>query len=307
MENIPSLQTGIRYHRPQFLLLVLLTAFIGSMVGMERSMLPQLATQVFHLASKKALFSFIVAFGISKAITNYITGRLSDRTGRRRLLRIGWLFALPVPWILMYAPRWEWIIAGNILLGINQGMTWSGTVLMMLDYAGPRDRGLAMGLNEFAGYFAVGLVTYLSTAIAAQYGLRPYPFYTGVVFSIAGLLISFLLVRDTGPQPVPAATVGTPAPASPALRTQLTLITQGGAVNNMNDGMLWGLFPLLLSAKGYPLAAVGAVTAIYPACWGIGQLFTGRLGDLVPKKYLIGGGLALQAAALLALPFAADH
>jgi MFS family permease len=303
--NSVTLQ-GIRNNRQQFWLLVLVTAFIGSMVGMERSLLPQLALQVFHIASKKALFSFIVAFGISKACANYFTGRNSVRLGRKRLLTIGWLFALPVPWILMYAPAWQWIVAGNILLGINQGITWSSTVLMKLDIAGPRERGFAMGLNEFAGYSAVAIVTFLAPWIASKYGLRPYPFYTGVFFSAAGLIFSLFGFRDIAA--TSAATADDSRHEKPSARgSGLGIIIQGGTVNNLNDGMLWGLFPLLLAARDYPLAQVGAITAVYPACWGIGQLFTGRLGDVLPKKTLIASGLALQAAALLSLPFAYER
>jgi MFS family permease len=188
---------GIKQNLPQFILLVIITAFVGGMVGMERSLIPQLAEKVFHIASKTAMLSFIAAFGTTKAITNYYTGAFANKFGRRRLLVTGWIFALPIPWILMYATTWNWIIAANILLGLNQGLAWSSTVVMKIDLAEARNRGLAMGLNEFAGYFAVGMVTFLVAFVAAKYGLRPYPFFVGVVFSVAGLLTSVFFIKDT--------------------------------------------------------------------------------------------------------------
>ncbi|GAA4335752.1 MFS transporter [Flaviaesturariibacter amylovorans] len=306
--NPIALRTGIRQHRAQFLLLVLITAFIGSMVGMERPLIPQLAQSVFGLTSKTAMFSFIVAFGISKALSNLVTGRLSDRWGRKRLLVAGWLFALPVPWILMYADHWNWIIAGNILLGIKQGACWSSTQVMKLDLASGRERGLAMGVNEFAGYFAVGMVTLLVSWIAGTYGLRPYPFYAGVLFSLLGLLLSLFFTKDT--RHLRVAEAAQPADSfgeRPAARSPVPVITQAGTVNNMNDGMLWGLYPLVLAAKGFTIAEAGAIIALYPACWGIGQLFTGRLGDLLPKKHLLFAGMTLQAATLAALPFVEER
>lgn len=306
-----SIKIGIRHNRSQFILLVIITAFIGSIVGMERSLLPQLAEKVFHLASKTAMFSFIVAFGISKAVTNYFTGRLSNRFGRKTLLVSGWLFALPVPWLLMYAPSWNWIVAANILLGINQGLAWSSTVVMKVDLAEDRNRGLAMGLNEFAGYFAVGLTTFLVAYLAGHYGLRPYPFITGVVFSTIGLVASIFFVKDTRPHmTVAAVSAGKEKElknvfwGTTLFNKNLSAVTQAGLVNNMNDGMMWGLFPLLLVAKGFTLAQVGLVTAIYPACWGIGQLFSGRLGDLLVKKRLLFSGMLLQALVILSLSVA---
>ncbi|RYY97768.1 MAG: MFS transporter [Chitinophagaceae bacterium] len=306
--NTAAFRPGIRHNRTQFLLLVLITAFIGSMVGMERPLIPQLAQQVFGLASKTAMFSFIVAFGISKALTNFITGRLSDRWGRKRLLVAGWGIALPVPWILMYADNWNWIILGNVLLGITQGMSWSSTQVMKLDLATGRERGLAMGVNEFAGYFAVGVVTFLVSYIAGTYGLRPYPFYVGVLFSVLGLLVSLLWTKDTrqGRTSAPAAPEAS-IEGAPMARSNVPAITQAGTVNNMNDGMLWGLYPLVLTANGFSIAEAGAIIAVYPACWGIGQLFTGRLGDLLPKKYLLFAGMTLQAATLAALPFVSER
>jgi MFS family permease len=305
MEHV---KVGIRNNLQQFILLVIITAFIGGMVGMERSLIPQLAEKIFHLASKTAMFSFIVAFGITKAITNYYTGFFANKYGRKNLLVTGWLFALPIPWILMFAPTWNWIIAANILLGLNQGLAWSSTVVMKIDLAEEKNRGLAMGLNEFAGYFAVGLITFLVAYLAAEYGLRPYPFFVGVVFSIAGLVCSIFFIKDTRSQMTLAATAsGTSGElknvfwGTTLLNKNLSAVTQAGLVNNMNDGMMWGLYPLLLHAKGFSVAQVGLVTAIYPACWGIGQLFSGRLGDFVPKKKLLFMGMFLQGVTLLVL------
>lgn len=308
MKGVAVLQPGIGHNLRQFVWLVVITAFVGGMVGMERSLIPQLAEKVFHLASRTALFSFIVAFGLSKALTNYFTGFYANRFGRKALLVAGWVIALPIPWILMYGPTWNWIIGANILLGVSQGLSWSSTIVMKMDLAGARQRGLAMGLNEFAGWFAMGLVTFAVAYLAAAYGLRPYPFIVGVVFSILGLLASIFLTSDTRTHMAAAAdaagsegTMKNVFWGTTFRHRNLGAVTQGGLVNNMNDGMMWGLYPLLLQAQGFTLAQVGLVTAIYPACWGLGQLFTGRLGDLVPKKRLLFGGLLLQALTLLAL------
>jgi MFS family permease len=305
MEHV---KVGIRQNLQQFILLVTITAFIGGMVGMERSLIPQLAEKIFHIASKTAMFSFIVAFGTTKAITNYYTGYFANKFGRKKLLVIGWLFALPIPWMLMYAPSWSWIIAANILLGLNQGLAWSSTIVMKLDLAEDKDRGLAMGLNEFAGYFAVGMVTFLVAYLASTYGLRPYPFFVGVVFSIIGLVMSIFCIKDTRTHMTAAAvTAGSEGElknvfwGTTLYNKNLSAVTQAGLANNLNDGMLWGLYPLLLHAKGFSVAQVGLITAIYPACWGIGQLFSGRLGDYLPKKKLLFSGMFLQAFTLLAL------
>jgi MFS family permease len=305
MEHV---KVGIRQNLQQFILLVTITAFIGGMVGMERSLIPQLAEKIFHIASKTAMFSFIVAFGTTKAITNYYTGYFANKFGRKKLLVIGWLFALPIPWMLMYAPSWSWIIAANILLGLNQGLAWSSTIVMKLDLAEDKDRGLAMGLNEFAGYFAVGMVTFLVAYLASTYGLRPYPFFVGVVFSIIGLAMSIFFIKDTRTHMTAAAvTAGSEGElknvfwGTTLYNKNLSAVTQAGLANNLNDGMLWGLYPLLLHAKGFSVAQVGLITAIYPACWGIGQLFSGRLGDYLPKKKLLFSGMFLQAFTLLAL------
>lgn len=309
-----NIRHGIKANWQQFSLLVLTTAFIGGMVGMERSLLPQLAQKEFNVASKTAMFSFIVAFGITKAITNYFTGTLSNKYGRKNLLVTGWLFALPIPWILMYAPSWNWIIAANILLGLNQGLAWSSTVVMKIDLAESKNRGLAIGLNELAGYCAVGLTTFLVAWIAAKYGLRPYPFFTGVAYSVLGLATSVFLIKDTRHYMHKASAT---QKAEQLLKTifwdttlynrNLSAIVQAGLVNNLNDGMVWGLYPLLLTTKGLTLAQIGVITAIYPACWGIGQLFSGRISDFVSKKWLLFSGMFLQAIILLTLLVAKDY
>ena len=299
--------TGLRTNLGQFLLLVLVNAFVGGMIGMERSMLPQLAGAEFGLAARSAALSFIIAFGLVKAVANLLTGPLAKRWGRKRLLIIGWLFGLPVPFLLMFAPSWSWVIAANLLLGANQGFAWSATVIMKIDLVGERERGLAMGLNEFAGYLAVALAALLSGWLAGRYGLRPYPFYLGVGFSIIGLLISVFWVRDT------YSHVLAEAASSPVQRLQnifldtswrhrnLGSVTLTGMVNNLNDGMVWGLLPLLLTQKSFSLAAIGVLAAIYPAVWGTGQILTGRLSDFICKKDLLLWGMLLQATALIGL------
>jgi MFS family permease len=297
---------GIKANLQQFILLLCTTAFVGGMVGMERSLLPQLAVKEFGIASKTAMFSFIIAFGLSKAISNYFTGVLSNKLGRQRLLVAGWLIAIPVPWIIMYAPSWNWIIFANVLLGINQGLAWSSTLVMKIDLAEDKNRGLAVGLNEFSGYLAVGLTTFLVAWIAANYGLRPYPFYTGVLFSLAGLFVSVFIIKDTRAY---MRTAAASPNATPLLKNvfrdtllhnrNLSAVVQGGLVNNLNDGMVWGLYPLILTAKGFTLTEVGIITAIYPACWGIGQLFTGRLSDYIARKPLLFWGMLLQAVTLI--------
>ena len=188
---------GLKENWKQFTLLIIVNAFVGGMVGLERSILPEIAQEDFGMIVKTAILSFIIVFGITKAITNYYAGALANKVGRKNLLVIGWLFALPIPFIIIYAPNWNWVIFANVLLGINQGLTWSSTVVMKIDLVGEKNRGLAMGLNESAGYLAVGGVAFLTSWIAAQYGLRPYPFYLGIGFSIIGLLISIFLIKDT--------------------------------------------------------------------------------------------------------------
>lgn len=305
----PKLRLGLKANLGQFLLLLLINAFVGAMVGMERSILPAIAAEEFHLAARTAILSFIVVFGLSKAFTNYLAGRLSDRYGRKLILVAGWAVATPVPFLLMWAPNWSWILAANLLLGVSQGLTWSTTVIMKIDLAGPKNRGLALGLNEFTGYVAVGAAALATGWIAVHSGLRPEPFYLGIAFVAAGLALSALAVREThhfvahetnqsGAGPAPA-----PSQRDIFWRTTLTdrnlsSICQAGLVNNLNDGMAWGLFPLAFAAAGLDLAAIGWLAALYPAVWGFAQLGTGLLSDRIGRKWLIAGGMWLQALAI---------
>ena len=304
MKDNHSVQLGLKENWKQFSLLVLVNAFVGGMVGLERSILPRIAELEFHIAAKTAILSFIIVFGIVKAVTNYYTGTLANRFGRKNLLVAGWIIAIPIPFILMYAPTWSWIIAANILLGINQGLTWSSTVVMKIDLVGEKQRGFAMGLNEFAGYIAVALVAFLTGWIASEYGIRPYPFYTGVVLVVFGLLGSIFLIRDTRHH-VAQETLSSAIPRLKNIfwdttwkNNNLGAVTQAGLINNLNDGMAWGIFPILLASKGFSIGEIGIVTAIYPAVWGIGQLFTGRMADKFCKKDMLYVGMLLQAVAL---------
>jgi MFS family permease len=300
-------ELGIRRNLGQFSLLVVVNAFVGAMIGMERSILPVLAEQDFHLAARSALLSFIVVFGITKAFTNYLAGRLSDRFGRKHVLVGGWLVAVPVPFLLMWAPSWAWVLIANALLGVSQGLTWSTTVIMKIDLAGPAKRGLAMGLNEFAGYFAVAGSALATGLIAARYGLRPEPFYLGVAFVALGLALSALVVRETKHH-VAAESKLHGELAREDLPTQrqvfwrttlsdrnLSSVTQAGLVNNLNDGMAWGLFPVFFALARMNLEQIGVLAAIYPATWGMAQLFTGAWSDRVGRKWLIACGMWVQS------------
>jgi MFS family permease len=298
---------GLRENWKQFALLVVVNAFVGGMIGLERTIIPQIAETDFGMAGKTAILSFIVVFGVTKAFTNYYTGTLSNYFGRKNLLVAGWLFALPVPVLLIYAPDWNWIIAANILLGVSQGLTWSSTVVMKIDLVGEKDRGFAMGLNEFAGYVALATVAFFTGWIANNYGLRPYPFYLGIGVALAGLLMSWLFVRDTGKHvQLEATSSGIPKMKKLFWETtwrhkNLGSITQAGLVNNLNDGMVWGLFPLLLVAKGFDLHETGIIVATYPGVWGLGQLYTGKLADKYCKKSLLFIGMLVQGLALLGM------
>jgi MFS family permease len=299
-----SIQLGLGPNLTQFSLLVVVNAFVGAMVGLERSILPAIAEQEFHLAARTAVLSFIVVFGVVKAVTNYFAGRLSDSIGRKGVLVGGWFIALPIPFILMWALSWNWVLAANALLGVSQGLTWSTTVIMKIDLAGPERRGLAMGLNEFAGYGAVALSALATGYVAASYGLRPQPFYLGVGFAAIGLLLSVLAVREThGHARHEAKNHMAPATLSQQeiflktsfLDRNLSSVSQAGLVNNLNDGMAWGLFPLFYATMGLSLEHIAWLAAIYPAVWGVGQLFTGALSDRVGRKWLIAGGMWMQA------------
>jgi MFS family permease len=298
---------GLRANWPQFSLLVVVNAFVGAMVGLERSILPALAEHEFHVAARAAILSFIVVFGVSKAATNYSAGRLSDRVGRKPILVAGWLIAVPVPFLLMWAPSWSWVLAANLLLGVSQGLTWSTTVIMKIDLAGPRQRGLAMGLNEAAGYAALALTALATGYIAAGYGLRPWPFALGVVFAAAGLGLSVFAVRETrghaqGEARSSSTVVGPSATVvfarTSLLDPDLSAVSQAGLVNNLNDGMAWGLFPVIFAAAGLSLERVGALAAIYPALWSVGQLMTGGLSDRIGRKWLIASGMWIQAVGI---------
>jgi MFS family permease len=302
-----TIRLGLHENLAQFSLLVLVNAFVGAMVGMERSILPTIAEQEFHLAARTAVLSFIVVFGLAKAITNYGAGRLSDYVGRKHVLVAGWLVAVPVPFVLMWAPSWNWILFANLLLGVSQGLTWSTTVIMKIDLVGPTQRGLAMGLNEFAGYLALAVSALATGWIAARYGVRPQPFYLGVGFVVAGLALSTLLVRETRHHVSHESTLlGALSPEerltarqvfwrTTLLDANLSSVSQAGLVNNLNDGMAWGLFPLVFAAAGMNLAQVGLVAAVYPATWGIAQLVTGALSDRTGRKPLIVWGMWTQA------------
>jgi MFS family permease len=299
---------GLEANWKQFSLLVLINAFVGGMIGMERSIFPQFATEVFGIASKTALLSFITAFGFSKAIANYFTGRLANRLGRKNLLILGWLLALPVPFLLIYAPNWNVVIFANVLLGISQGLTWSSTVVMKIDLVGEKNRGLAMGLNEFSGYFAVGIVSFLSAYLANRYGVIPYPFYLGIIIASLGLLLSWIWVKDTrnflqqetqSSQIVPLQHVFWDTTWR---HKTLGSITQAGLVNNLNDGMIWGLLPILLLTAEFNQTEIGIIAAIYPSVWGLGQLFTGKMSDVYSKKKMLFWGMLLQGFAIMCLP-----
>jgi MFS family permease len=306
-----SARLGLKENLPQFSLLVGVNALVGGMIGQERTVVPLLAEQVFGLETIAASLTFIVAFGLVKAITNLVAGSLSDRIGRKPVLVAGWLAGLPVPFLLMWAPTWAWIVGANVLLGVNQGLTWSTTVIMKVDLVGPRNRGLAMGLNEAAGYGAVALAAMATGFIAARTGLRPEPFFVGVACAGLGLGISTLWVRETRDHAAREEeeggtrfTRGKPMAARSvfALTTYgeraLSACSQAGLVNNLNDGVAWGLFPVYFAREGLSIAAVGVLMGIYPAVWSIGQIATGALSDRVGRKWLIAGGMGVQAVGI---------
>ncbi len=303
---------GLRPNLGQFLLLVLINAFVGAMVGLERTVIPLIATRQFGLASASAATSFIVAFGVTKALANFVAGDLSDRVGRKGVLVAGWLVGLPVPLLVLWAPAWGWIVLANVLLGVNQALCWSMTVNMKIDLVGPERRGLALGINESAGYGAVGLATLASGAVATAYGLRQGPFTLGIAFPVLGLLLSALFVRDTrGHVRLEARQVGSGGArlslgqvfALASWRDRdLFACSQAGLVNNLNDGLAWGLLPLFFARAGLGIGTVALISAAYPLSWGILQLGTGVLSDHWGRRPLIVGGMALQGLALAAIP-----
>ncbi|HEV8220699.1 MAG TPA: MFS transporter [Streptosporangiaceae bacterium] len=316
-----TVRLGLRANWPQFTLLVVVNMFVGGMVGLERTTTSLVGTRVFHLTGYLAVFSFIVAFGLTKALTNLAAGPLTARHTRKTLLIAGWVAGLPVPFLLAYAPAWGWIVAANVLLGVNQGLAWSMTVNMKIDLVGPRNRGLAMGLNEAAGYMAVGATALATGYLAAEHGLRPVPELLGVPYAVIGLALSVILVRDTTAHvAAEAAAYPEPAtgPASPrsfrAVFAETTWqnrslrgASQAGLVNNLNDGLTWGVFPLLFARLGLGLAAIGLIKGLYPLVWGAGQLITGRLSDRVGRKPMIVAGMLVQSAAFPAALMIPGH
>lgn len=306
--HAPVIRLGLRENWRQFSLLVLINAFVGGMVGIERTVLPLIGAEEFGIASTTLVVSFIVSFGLVKAFANLISGQLADTWGRKRVLVLGWLAGVPFPFIIIAAPDWSWIIAANALLGVSQGLAWSMTVIMKIDIVGRKSRGLAVGLNEFAGYLAVGLTALATGYLAARYGLRPIPIYIGVFYAAAGLLLSVLLVRDTRSH---VALETKPGEESQSLSFRevfaltsfkdrnLFAASQAGLVNNLNDGMSWGVFPLFYASFGLGLERIGLLKALYPVVWSVGQIVTGPLSDRWGRKGLIVAGMWVQAGGLL--------
>ncbi len=308
MAEFPEIALGLKANWRQFSLLVLINAFVGGMVGIERTVVPLIGTEEFGIASTTLVVSFIVSFGVVKALANLVSGQLADRWGRKRVLVIGWLFGLPVPFMILWAPSWGWVIAANALLGVSQGFAWSMTVIMKIDLVGPKGRGMAVGLNEFAGYLAVGVTAFLTGYLAGRYGLRPVPIYLGVGYAVVGAALSILLVRDTRDH-VRLEMASHAKETSPLTFREVFALTsfrdrnlfaasQAGLVNNLNDGMSWGVFPLFFAANGLGVERIGILKAVYPAVWGLLQVATGPLSDRWGRKGLIVAGMWVQAAAL---------
>jgi MFS family permease len=311
------MKLGLKENWYQFALLVIVNGFVGAMIGLERTILPQIAEKEFGLAVKTAILSFIVVFGFTKAFTNYFAGRWSDQVGRKKILVLGWLIAVPVPFLLMWAPSWTWVLVANFFLGVSQGLTWSTTVIMKIDLVGSERRGLAMGFNEFAGYFAVAMSALATGYVASHYGLRPQPFYLGIAYVVIGLVMSILMVHETKghvthemklafangnhlSEPLSQKEVFT---RTTLKDKNLSSVTQAGFVNNLNDGMAWGLFPILFASHGLSLEKIGWLAAIYPATWGLFQLWTGHASDSWGRKGLIVWGMWIQAVGIVVTMF----
>jgi MFS family permease len=307
--RLQNIALGLRENWRQFSLLVLVNAFVGGMVGLERTVVPLIGSEEFRIASTTIVVSFIVSFGVVKACANLVSGHFADVYGRRTLLIMGWLVGLPVPFMLAWGPSWGWIIAANALLGVNQGLAWSMTVVMKVDLVGPRSRGLAVGLNEFAGYLSVGVTAFVTGYVAERYGLRPAPFYLGICYAVLGLLCSVVLIRDTRAHvALELVHHGAPAEAVGFWKVfrrasfgdrNLFAASQAGLVNNLNDGMSWGILPLFFTSYGLSIERIGVLKAVYPAAWGILQTVTGPLSDRWGRKGLITVGMWVQGLALI--------
>lgn len=308
--NTASIQLGLKENWKQFWLLVCINALVGGLIGLERTLLPEIAEKEFHLSSTSFVLSFILLFGLFKAVTNYFAGALAHQFGRKKLLLYGWIIGIPVPFILIYANSWNWILFANILLGINQGLTWSSTVVMKMDLVGEKQRGFAMGLNEFAGYGTLGLVAYITSIIAAEHGVRPYPFLLGIIIVLLGTLLTWLFVKDTEGHVKKEIQTGPGAPLLKNIFTEtswiqsnLGSVTQAGLINNLNDAMIWGILPVLLAQRGFGIDTIGIITGTYPIVWGLGQLITGKLSDVYCKKDLLFWGMLLQGLSIVTLIF----
>lgn len=307
---------GLKENLPQFTLLLLVNGFVGAMVGIERSVLPVIAGDEFQLAAHSSLLSFIAVFGFTKALTNYWAGKWADIVGRKTVLVVGWIVAIPFPFILMWAPSWEWIVVANVFLGISQGLSWSATVIMKMDLAGPKNRGFAMGLNEAAGYLAVGLAALITGYIAAEVGLRPWPFVLGLGFVFSGLLLSLFAVQESIHHSRVESDLIDDVPKNLDVKNvflhtsfsdkDLSTVCLSGMVNNLNDAMAWGLFPLVFLASGMSLPEIGFLAGLYPAVWGLGQLITGPISDSYGRKNLIVFGLWIQSGGLFVTALASE-
>lgn len=304
----PNVNLGLKENWPQFSLLVLINVFVGGMVGLERTVVPLIGLKLFHIESTTLITSFIISFGVVKALANLVSGQLAHRWGRKRILVIGWLISVPVPFMILAAPNWEWIVIANIFLGLSQGFSWSMTVLMKVDLVGPKGRGFAVGLNEFAGYLAVGFTAFFTGYLASRYGLRPVPLYLGIFYAIAGTILSIFVVKDTSQHVLLEASLFTKE-ASPLSFREVFMLTsfkdrnlfaasQAGLINNLNDGMSWGIFPLFFTMFGLDVERIGILKAVYPLVWGGSQIITGHLSDRWGRKELIVYGMLLQAVAL---------